>query len=102
MSSIPFPRILAQIKSINSVFLIEGDLIYVLSTQQLGKEKFHKSQHFDYSNALPMLVGSEKPGIGGELLVGQKIKPKYSVYPRGEGSGLPAWVVFDKQVNDRL
>lgn len=46
-----------------------------------------------------MLVGSAKPGIGGELLVGQKIKPKYSVYPKGEGSHFPSWVAFDKQVN---
>lgn len=46
-----------------------------------------------------MLVGSEKPGIGGELLVGQKIKPKFSVYPKGQGSDLPSWVAFDKQVN---
>ncbi|XP_072253820.1 EF-hand domain-containing family member C2 [Leuresthes tenuis] len=64
---------------------------------RLGKERFHKSQHFDYSNGVPMLVGSEKPGIGGERLVGQKIKPKYSVYPKGEGSDLPSWVAFDKQ-----
>uniref|UniRef100_A0A3Q0T880 EF-hand domain-containing family member C2 n=1 Tax=Amphilophus citrinellus TaxID=61819 RepID=A0A3Q0T880_AMPCI len=66
--------------------------------KRLGKERFHKSQHFDYSNGVPMLVGFEKPGIGGEHLVGQKIKPKYSVYPTGEGSGSPAWVTFDKQV----
>lgn len=46
-----------------------------------------------------MLVGSEKPGIGGELLVGQKIKPKYSLYPKGRGSDLPSWVAFDKQVS---
>lgn len=46
-----------------------------------------------------MLVGSEKPGIGGERLVGQKIKPKYSVYPKGQGSDLPSWVAFDKQVS---
>ncbi|XP_071340390.1 EF-hand domain-containing family member C2 isoform X3 [Trachinotus anak] len=65
--------------------------------KQLGKERFHKSQHFDYSNGVPMLVGSEKPGIGGELLVGQRIKPKYSVYPKGQGSDLPSWVAFDKQ-----
>ncbi|XP_042351025.1 EF-hand domain-containing family member C2 [Plectropomus leopardus] len=65
--------------------------------RQLGKEKFHKSQHFDYSNGVPMLVGCERPGIGGELLVGQKIKPKYSLYPKGQGSGLPSWVTFDKQ-----
>ncbi|XP_041806902.1 EF-hand domain-containing family member C2 [Chelmon rostratus] len=65
--------------------------------KQLRKGTFHKSQHFDYSNGVPMLVGSAKPGIGGELLVGQKIKPKYSVYPKGEGSHFPSWVAFDKQ-----
>ncbi|XP_067460234.1 EF-hand domain-containing family member C2 [Thunnus thynnus] len=65
--------------------------------KHLGKERFHKSQHFDYSNGVPMLVGSEKPGIGGELLIGQRFKPKYSVYPKGEGSDLPSWVAFDKQ-----
>ncbi|KAI3356550.1 hypothetical protein L3Q82_017230, partial [Scortum barcoo] len=67
------------------------------SVLQLGKERFHKSQHFDYSNGVLMLVGSEKPGIGGERLAGQKIKPKYSVYPKGKGSDLPSWVAFDKQ-----
>ncbi|XP_029314797.1 EF-hand domain-containing family member C2 [Cottoperca gobio] len=65
--------------------------------KHLGKERFHKSQHFDYSNGVPLLVGAEKPGIGGELLVGQNIKPKYSVYPTGQGSDLPTWVAFDKQ-----
>lgn len=44
-----------------------------------------------------MLAGSEKPGIGGEPLAGQTIKPKYSVYPKGRGSELPAWIAFDKQ-----
>ncbi|KAF3843665.1 hypothetical protein F7725_002514 [Dissostichus mawsoni] len=65
--------------------------------QQLGKDRFHKSQHFDYSNGVPLLMGTEKPGIGGELLLGQEIKTKFSVYPKGEGSDLPAWVAFDKQ-----
>ncbi|XP_067373326.1 EF-hand domain-containing family member C2 isoform X2 [Channa argus] len=65
--------------------------------RHLVKEKFHKSQHFEYFKGVPMLAVSEKPGIGGELLFGQKIKPKYSVYPQGQGSGLPAWVAFDKQ-----
>lgn len=46
-----------------------------------------------------MFVGSAKPGIGGELLAGQEIKPKYSVNPKGQGSDLPSWIVFDKQVN---
>ncbi|XP_053404745.1 EF-hand domain-containing family member C2-like [Mercenaria mercenaria] len=64
----------------------------------LGKNKFHKSHHFDVSNDVSMLVGHEKPGIGGELLRGQKLKPRNSNYPRGEGSNLPAWVAFDRQV----
>ncbi|XP_041663505.1 EF-hand domain-containing family member C2 [Cheilinus undulatus] len=63
----------------------------------LDKERFHKSQHFDIFNGIPMLVGFEKSGIGGELLPGQKIKPNFSVYPKREGQDLPAWVAFDKQ-----
>lgn len=46
-----------------------------------------------------MLVASEKPGIGGELLFGQMIKPKYSVFPKEQGRDLPSWVAFDKKVN---
>ncbi|XP_053351747.1 EF-hand domain-containing family member C2 isoform X1 [Clarias gariepinus] len=66
--------------------------------RNLGKEKFHKSQHFDYSNDVPMMVGAEKPGIGGELLLGQSARPKYSLFPKAEGSKAPSWVAFDKQV----
>lgn len=44
------------------------------------------------------MVGEEKPGIGGEPLLGQKLKPKFSVFPKGQGSDAPSWVVFDKQV----
>ncbi|XP_074551236.1 EF-hand domain-containing family member C2 isoform X2 [Halichoeres trimaculatus] len=66
-------------------------------SRQLGKERFHKSQHWDTFDGVPMLVGSEKPGIGGEPLYGQKNKPTFSVYPRGQGSDLPAWLAFDKQ-----
>ncbi|KAM4701524.1 EF-hand domain-containing family member C2 [Discoglossus pictus] len=66
--------------------------------RNLGKEKFHKSQHFGYYNDISMLVGEEKPGIGGEPLLGQKLKPKFSVFPRGIGSDAPSWVAFDKQV----
>ncbi|KAM4730859.1 EF-hand domain-containing family member C2 isoform 2-T2 [Anableps anableps] len=65
---------------------------------QLGKERFHKSQILSISNGFAMLVGLEKPGIGGEPLVGQKITSKYSVYPKGEGRDRPSWVAFDKQV----
>ncbi|XP_060732345.1 EF-hand domain-containing family member C2 [Tachysurus vachellii] len=66
--------------------------------RNLGKEKFHKSQHFDYFNGVQMMVGAEKPGIGGELLLGQSAQPKYSVFPKGVGSEAPSWVAFDKQV----
>lgn len=44
-----------------------------------------------------MLVSEDKPGIGGELLLGQKIKPKHSVFPKGMGTDSPSWVAFDKQ-----
>lgn len=50
------------------------------------------------SNDVSMLVGHEKPGIGGEPLRGQKAKVRNSNFPRGEGSSLPAWVAFDRQV----
>lgn len=40
----------------------------------------------------------EKAGIGGVPLPGQDLKPKNSVFPRGEGANQPAWVAFDKQV----
>lgn len=49
-----------------------------------------------------MLAGSEKPGIGGEPLVGHTAKAKYSVYPKGRGAGLPSWVAFDKQARPAL
>ncbi|XP_072708456.1 EF-hand domain-containing family member C2 isoform X3 [Ciconia boyciana] len=66
--------------------------------RNIGKEKFHKSQHWGYCNNVAMLVGEDKPGIGGEPLPGQKLKPKYSVFPEGMGSDAPAWIAFDKQV----
>lgn len=48
-----------------------------------------------------MLLGEDKPGIGGEPLLGQKPKPKYSVFPKGIGSDAPSWVAFDKQVRSK-
>ncbi|XP_064639145.1 EF-hand domain-containing family member C2-like [Lineus longissimus] len=67
--------------------------------QRLGKNKFHKSHHFDMNNEVAMLVGGEtKPGIGGDPLRGQRLKPVNSTYPCGAGSKLPAWVAFDRQV----
>uniref|UniRef100_A0A3B1KBS9 EF-hand domain-containing family member C2 n=1 Tax=Astyanax mexicanus TaxID=7994 RepID=A0A3B1KBS9_ASTMX len=64
---------------------------------ELGKEKFHKSQHFEYSKGIPLMVGAKKPGIGGEPLLGQTAKPQYSLFPKEQGSG-PSWLAFDKQV----
>lgn len=46
-----------------------------------------------------MLVSEDKPGIGGQLLLGQKVKPKYSAFPRGTATYVPSWVAFDKQVS---
>ncbi|XP_076099003.1 EF-hand domain-containing family member C2-like isoform X1 [Mytilus galloprovincialis] len=66
--------------------------------KNLGKTKYHLSHHFDTKNDVTMMVGEERPGIGGELLRGQKVKPRSSVFPRGNGSNLPAWVAFDRQV----
>ncbi|XP_063967600.1 EF-hand domain-containing family member C2-like [Lytechinus pictus] len=65
---------------------------------RLGKDKFHKSQHFDYSNEVPMMVGEHKPGIGGDKRLGQKLKPETSSIPQGQGNSSPSWVAFDKQV----
>lgn len=65
----------------------------------MGKEKFHKSQHWGFCNNVRMLVSDEKPGIGGELLPGQKIKPKNTVFPKGDGADAPSWAAFDKQVS---
>lgn len=45
-----------------------------------------------------MLLAEDKPGIGGEPLPGQKLKPKSSVFPAELGCGAPAWIAFDKQV----
>lgn len=66
--------------------------------RNLGKVKYHKSHHFDYNNDISLLVGAEKPGIGGDRLPFQKDRPNHSVIPRGNGAPLPTWVAFDKQV----
>ena len=65
---------------------------------QLGKTKYHLSHHFDVKNETKLMVGEERPGIGGVPLPGQKLKPKNSYIPPGMGSHQPAWVAFDKQV----
>ncbi|XP_028379129.1 EF-hand domain-containing family member C2 isoform X1 [Phyllostomus discolor] len=52
----------------------------------VGKDKFHR-----------MLVTEGKAGID-ELPLRQRSKPKYSVFPKEMGSGVPSWVAFDKQI----
>ncbi|XP_021262985.1 EF-hand domain-containing family member C2 isoform X3 [Numida meleagris] len=66
--------------------------------RNLGKEKFHKSQHWGFCNNVAMLLAEDKPGIGGEPLPGQKLKPKFSVFPAEVDCGAPGWIAFDKQV----
>uniref|UniRef100_A0A452DRC9 EF-hand domain-containing family member C2 n=1 Tax=Capra hircus TaxID=9925 RepID=A0A452DRC9_CAPHI len=79
-------------------FLITLAILGCLLCSQMGKKKFHKSQHWGFCNNVRMLVSEDKPGIGGELLLGQNTKPKYSVFPKGMGIESPSWVAFDKQV----
>ncbi|KAF6389920.1 EF-hand domain containing 2 [Rhinolophus ferrumequinum] len=67
-------------------------------SRNVERKKFHKSQHWGFCNNVSMLVSESKPGIGGELLVHQKMKPKYSVFAKEVGSNTPSWVAFDKQV----
>ncbi|XP_065600088.1 EF-hand domain-containing family member C2 [Cyrtonyx montezumae] len=63
-----------------------------------GRENFHKSQHWGFCNNVAMLLAEDKPGIGGEPLTRQKLKPKFSVFPADVGCGAPAWLAFDKQI----
>ncbi len=66
--------------------------------RKIGQNKHHLSHHFDNRNGTQMMVGQDKPGIGGVPLPGQDLRAKNSMYPKGEGSDKPAWVAFDKQV----
>ncbi|KAM5221444.1 EF-hand domain-containing family member C2 [Ctenodactylus gundi] len=67
-------------------------------SSNVGKEKFHKSQHWGFYNNIRMLLGEDKPGIGGEPLRGQKVKPRFSTYLKDEGFNTPPWEAFDKKV----
>ncbi|KAJ7403333.1 EF-hand domain-containing family member C2 [Pitangus sulphuratus] len=64
--------------------------------RNIGGENFHKPQRWGYCNNVPMLF-EEKPGIGGQPLLDQRPKPKYTEFPAGMGSNPPAWIAFDKQ-----
>lgn len=66
--------------------------------RKLGKDKFHKSQCFDYRNDVAVHVAEYKSGIGGDYMPGSKSKPQNSSYPKGSGPQAPAWVAFDRQV----
>ncbi|CAF0744089.1 unnamed protein product [Rotaria sp. Silwood1] len=65
--------------------------------RKIGKDKFHLTHQFDKYNGVGMLTGN-KLGVGGVPLAGEDLRPKNSVYPRGEGPDRPAWLAFDKQV----
>ncbi|XP_055987186.1 EF-hand domain-containing family member C2 isoform X1 [Sorex fumeus] len=66
--------------------------------RNVTKERFHKSQLWGFCNNVRMLVSEDKPGIGGELFPGQRGKPPYTAFPRGNGYCAPSWAAFDKQV----
>nr|CAH8833815.1 unnamed protein product [Trichobilharzia regenti] len=65
--------------------------------RNLGKEKFHKSHYLQVRNDTAYSYGDDKPGIGGDVLPGQRTEAPTSVYPSGIGSQLPPWLAFDKQ-----
>ncbi|XP_058514978.1 EF-hand domain-containing family member C2 [Ochotona princeps] len=66
--------------------------------RDVGKEKFHKTHHWDFCNNVPLLLSEATPGLGGDSRRLQKLKPKYTAYPKGDGSNEPSWAAFDKQV----
>lgn len=68
----------------------------------MGKEKFHKTHHWDFCNNVPLLLSEATPGLGGDTRLGQKLKPKYTAYPKGDGSDEPSWAAFDKQVSREI
>eukprot|EP00003_Mantamonas_plastica_P028838 TRINITY_DN670_c0_g1_i5.p1 TRINITY_DN670_c0_g1~~TRINITY_DN670_c0_g1_i5.p1 ORF type:complete len:589 (+),score=225.67 TRINITY_DN670_c0_g1_i5:124-1890(+) len=72
------------------------------STQQLTKGSFKKSHAFDFRNGVPVFE-VDKPGIGGQLLPGQKPKIKAPVFSEDEVSsssskGGPSWISNDNKV----
>ncbi|KAJ4428509.1 hypothetical protein ANN_24551 [Periplaneta americana] len=73
-------------------------MLYPSYSPAIGQTKFHKSQHFEVYNNLPILAEKIKPGIGGIPLPYTKPKKYPSLFPRGEVAELPAWIAFDKQV----
>lgn len=65
---------------------------------QIGKTRFHKSHHFDKFE-VPYLTDKERPGIGGTTLYNSKSERLYpSIYARGDGAEIPAWIAYDRQV----
>lgn len=49
---------------------------------KIGKDKFHLTHQFDKYNGVAMQTGN-KLGVGGVPLLGEDLRPKNSVYPRG-------------------
>ena len=84
-----------------SICEFDHHILFILGMvfdRKLGKDKFHKSQCFDYRNDVAVHVGELKSGIGGDIMPGGKPKAKHSNYPKGDGQQAPAWVAFDRQV----
>lgn len=52
---------------------------------QIGKDKFHLPHQFDKYNGVAMPTGSQL-GVGAVPLPGEDLRPKNSVYPRGNTS----------------
>ncbi|XP_029112636.1 EF-hand domain-containing family member C2 [Scleropages formosus] len=57
------------------------------SRKNLGREKFHKAHHFDYSGGVPMVAPQKA-----------HTQPWYPVFPQAKDSHYPPWLAFDKQV----
>lgn len=44
--------------------------------RKIGQNKHHLSHHFDTKNGVQMMVGENRPGVGGVPLAGQDLRPK--------------------------
>ncbi|KAL3318897.1 EF-hand domain-containing member C2 [Cichlidogyrus casuarinus] len=65
--------------------------------KNVGNEKYHMSQIFEFKNGIPYMFNDNKPGIGGQALPGQRIEAPRSNFPKGcSDQAYPAFVVFDK------
>ncbi|XP_070539328.1 EF-hand domain-containing family member C2-like isoform X2 [Ptychodera flava] len=68
-----------------------------LNSRHIARENYRKSQHFDYTHGVPQWVGTRKPGIGGQPLLGQKPRSRQSQLPQVDRS-VPKWIAYDKKI----